>query len=317
MTSLKLSARLLAFLCTTVTLLASGAGKGRQPAQADPSPRDTVLNESLTAQVLGKPSRQIFQRVVQARVFHLGTWTLDASTSTPASIGRTLASLRPSFVTGLLRIPDRGPLSTREAEAFRVIRSSVESSTRDCRFDVVLNAGSESSPESFVRRMKEISAQTRPDAWTLYVPPDDSTLNPAILETAISAAHAAGQMVGYDGPLSLVPEGIDYLVVRAWDLRINRHQIDWLRERHRIPLLVELPTTFGAKPSADVERYIGELDSTGRSSLLTTLAENQNGWGYRFAYPVFYPLTQEHEAFDATKDTILMVTIRSLLARYN
>jgi hypothetical protein len=317
MTSLKLPLRVLALLCSAGTLLASGAGKGHSSPQSEPSPRDTVLNEPLSAQVLGKAPRQIFQRVVQARVFHLGNWTLGTSSSTPASIGRTLASLRPSFVTGLLRVPDHGPLSPREAEAFRVIRSSVEAASRDCRFDVVLNAGSESSPESFVRRMKEISVQARPDAWTLYVPPDDSSLNPAILESAIAAAHAAGQMAGYDGPLSLVPEGIDYLVVRAWDLRLNRHQIDWLRERHRIPLLVELPTTFGTKHSPDVERYIEELDSAGRSSLLTILAENQSGWGYRFAYPVFYPLTEEHEAFDATKDTILMVTIRSLLARFN
>ena len=317
MTSLHLPLRVLAFLCSAVTLLASGAGKGHSPAQSGPSPRDTVLNEPLTATVLGRTPRQVFQRVVQARVFHLGNWTLEASSSTPASIGRTLASLRPSFVTGLLRIPDHGPLSVREAEAFRVIRTSVQAASKDARFDVVLNAGSEFSPENFVRRMKEVSVQVRPDAWTLYVPPDDPSINPSVLESAIAAAHVAGQMAGYDGPLSLVPEGIDYLVVRAWDLRLNRHQIDWLRERHRIPLLVELPTTFGTKHSPDVERYIEELDSAGRSSLLTNLAENQSGWGYRFAYPVFYPLTEEHEAFDATKDTILMVTIRSLLARFN
>jgi hypothetical protein len=35
------------------------------------------------------------------------------------------------------------------------------------------------------------------------------------------------------------------------------------------------------------------------------------------AYPVFYPLFPAKHVFDATKDPILMVTIRSLLARFN
>jgi hypothetical protein len=165
--------------------------------------------------------------------------------------------------------------------------------------------------------MKEISTRLHPDAWTFYVSPEDSSINAEVFEEGIASAHAAGQMVGYDGPLSLVPEGIDYLVVRAWDLKLNRKQIDILKSNNRIPLIVEVPTTFGIQPTSDAASYVEKLSTAERATVLKQLAENQNAWGYRFAYPVFYPLYPAKHSFDATKDSILMVTIRSLLARFN
>ena len=116
---------------------------------------------------------------------------------------------------------------------------------------------------------------------------------------------------------SLIPEGVDYIVIRAWNLQVNHKQLDFLRAKQRVPLIVEIPTTFGSKPSPDVSAYIRGMDSSERSEVLTRLAENQNSWGYRFAYPVFYPLYLARQAFDATKDNLLLVTIRSLLARFN
>jgi len=59
------------------------------------------------------------------------------------------------------------------------------------------------------------------------------------------------------------------------------------------------------------------MDGAEKASLLTRLASNQYTWGYRLAYPLFYPMQSSRKAFDATKDSILMVTIRSLLARFN
>jgi hypothetical protein len=90
-----------------------------------------------------------------------------------------------------------------------------------------------------------------------------------------------------------------------------------LKSTKRIPLIVELPTTFGAQPSPGASLYVNELCSQKRAASLSSLAEYQNAWGYRFAYPVFYPLCPANHVFDATKDSILMVTIRSLMARFN
>jgi hypothetical protein len=231
-------------------------------------------------------------------------------------VGRTIASLRPTFVTGLLKVVDRGIPGNAESEAYTTIRSAVCSSVKGCRFDVVIDAGNETSGSLFVRRMKEIESRIHPDAWTLYIPPDDASISPDLLAEAISHAHSRGAMVGYDGPLSIIPEGVDYIVVRAWGLQVNRDQLEHLASRH-VPLLVELPSTFGSKEHPDCTRYLREMDGAEKASLLTRLASGQSSYGYRFAYPLFYPMQPSRKAFDATKDSILMVTIRSLLARFN
>lgn len=275
------------------------------------------MNQPLTSLALKGSPKAIFQRVIQARLYHLGSWTLTDPSQTPVTAARTIAALRPSFVTGLIRVPDRGIPGNAEFDAFNTVRNAVTTTDKGCRFDVVLNVGGEREAEPLIRRMKEISTLLHHDAWTLYVAPDDVSVNPEVLEDAIAYAHALGQMVGYDGPLSLIPEGVDYIVIRATDLKVSRDQIERLRSKQRVPLIVELPTTLGSKPNTDCIEYVTKMNATEKGEVLTDLAENQTAWGYRFAYPVFYPVEQNRHVFDATKETILMVTIRSLLARYN
>jgi hypothetical protein len=296
---------------------AAGGGKGYN-GQSAPSPeKDDVINQPLSAGNLKAPLKVIFQRVVQARLFHSGSWTLAGSTQTTGTVARTISSLQPSFVTGLLRVPDRGQLSNAEVEGYDAVRNEIRKGVKNCRFDLVINAGADESGDLFVRRMSEITLRIHPDAWTFYVAPDDTTVNPDIFVEGIAYAHSQGQMVGYDGPLSLIPEGVDYIVVRAWDLQVNRKQLDFIRAKQRVPVLVELPTSFGSKPSSEVKAYVQEMDSSERGQVLRRLAENQNSWGYHLAYPIFYPLDSAKKAFDATKDNLLLVTVRSLLARFN
>ncbi len=296
-------------------LLAAGGGRGN-PGMASPSPPADRVNRPLTAAELKTSSRTIFQRVIQSRVYHLGSWTLEDASHTPVTVGRTLASLRPTFVTGLVRVTEHGIPGNAESEAYTTVRTAVRTSLKGCLFDVVIDAGNETSGSLFIRRIKEIDNRIHPDAWTLYVPPDDTSINPEALAEAIAYAHSQGDMVGYDGPLSIIPEGVDYIVVRAWNFEVNREQLERLASR-RVPLIVELPTTFGNKEHPDCSRYIRDMDGSERAALLTRLAMNQSSGGYRLAYPLFYPVESPHRSFDATKDSILMVTIRSLLARFN
>jgi len=305
-------------LLSPLSLEAAGGGKTRKDTESPSfTPASDVINQPLVLSVLKITQKALFQRILQVRLFHSGTWTLSDSSQTPVTVGRTIASLHPSFVTGLVRVSDHGEISHSEEDGFNVIRTAVRSSAKACRFDIVLNAGDERSGELMVRHMNEISTRLHPDAWTFYVSPFDTSVNPDVLQEGIAAAHAEGQLVGYDGPLSLVPEGIDYLVVRAWDLKVNRKQIDLLKSSKHVPLIVELPTTFDNQPSPGTISYVQKLSTAERADILEDLAENQTLWGYRFAYPVFYPLYPAKHAFDATKDPILMVTIRSLLARFN
>lgn len=298
-------------------LHASGAGKGHVSPNPTSTPASETINQPLSSTALKGSYKAIFQRVIQVRLFHQGSWTLADHSQTPVTIARTIASLRPSFVTGLLRLPDRGIPGNAEIEAFNTVRNAVTSTDKGCRFDVVLNMGGEREAEPLIRRMKEITTLLHHDAWTFFVAPDDVSVNPEVLEDTISYAHSQGQMVGYDGPVSLIPEGVDYIVIRAWDLKVNRDQIEHLRSKHRVPLVVEIPSTFGSKPNKDCTDYVTNMNAVEKGEVLTDFAENQAAWGYRLAYPVFYPVEPSRHVFDATKESILMVTIRSLLARFN
>lgn len=308
---------ILGLLVPFSALHASGAGKGSAPQGSPVTPAAEAMNRPLSSAELKGSSKAIFQRVIQARLYQLGSWTLADPSQTPVTAARTIASLKPSFVTGLLRLPDRGIPGNAEVEAFNTVRAAVMAADKGCRFDAVLNVGGEREADPLIRRMKEITTLLHHDAWTLFVAPDDVSVNPEVLEDTIAYAHSQGQMAGYDGPLSLIPEGVDYIVVRAWDLKVNRDQIERLRSKHRVPLVVEVPTAFGGKPSKDCTDYVSNMNAPGKGKVLTDLAENQSAWGYRLAYPVFYPVEPNKHAFDATKEPILMVTIRSLLARFN
>jgi hypothetical protein len=298
-------------------LEAAGGAKGHSSLTTASSENGDLMNQPLSAIQLKAPLKLIFQRVIQARLFHSGFWTLQGSSQTPVTATRTIASLQPSFVTGILRVPDRGELSNAEVEGYDAMRNEIRKGGKACRFDLVINAGAQESEEMIVRRMHEITVRVHPDAWTFYVGPDDTSVYPGVFAEGIAYAHSLGQMAGYDGPLSLIPEGVDYIVVRAWNLKVNRKQLDLLRAKQRVPIVVEIPSTFGMKSSPEVSTYIREMKSSERSETLTRLAENQGSWGYHFAYPVFYPLYPARQAFDATKDNLLLVTIRSLLARFN
>lgn len=292
-----------------------GAGGIAQSSARDE--RETPINKPLSQSALKTSPKAIFQRIVQARLFHSGKWTLPDTSQTPAKVARTLASLQPTFVAGMLRISDHGELSDSEVEAFTTVRTAVLAVNKNCRFDVLLNAGEEHSSEAFVQRMKDVSVRIHPDSWTFYVPPETKSISPEVFDQGISEAHAEGQMVGYDGPLSLIPEGVDFIVIRAWNFKVSREQIDLLRTKQRVPLIVELPTTFGNKEYAEVISYVEEMETKDRVALLANLAENQSSWGYRLAQPIFYPLYPAGHSFDATKDNILLVTIRALMAKFN
>ena len=303
-------------LLTSGLLQAAGGGHGNLQTST-PGPGEIPINKPLSQSALKASPKVIFQRIVQARLFHSGTWTLADSSQTTITAARTLASLQPTFLIGALRLPDHGELSDAEVDAFSTVRTAVLGTSKNARFDVLIDAGEEHSPEVFVKRMKDFNAKIHPDAWTFYVSPETRSISPEVFEHGIAEAHAGGQMVGYDGPLSLIPEGVDFIVIRAWNFKVNRDQIDLLRAKQRVPLIVELPTTFGTKDYPEVISYVEEMESQDRVERISTLAENQYSWGYRFAYPIFYPLYPARHAFDATKDNILMVSIRALLAKFN
>ena len=301
-------------------LKASRSGSVLQSKTSPPSSsvwNEEVINVPLQTGLFKVDKKEIFRRVIQARLFHQGSWTLSGSTQTPISIGRTLASLRPTFVTGLIRVPDYGGVSNAEAEAFKALRSTVLSVNKECKFDIVVNAGDESFGSIFVEHLKQINSKVHPDAWTFLVRPNDKEVNSLVLSKGVAYAHSCHQLVGFEGPLSLIPQGVDFIVIRAWDFKVNKSKIEALHSKHGVPVVVQLPTAFGRSSPPEVTSYLDKMSAAERSSLMTQLAGGQKTFDYRFAYPLIYPLSPYSHAFDSTKDSILFVTIRALMAKFN
>lgn len=307
---------LLLSLSLPSALLASGAGKGHETSFPSPG-QEGPINRPLSSLALKASAKSIFLRIVQARIYHAGDWTLTDNSQTPVTAARTIASLQPTFVTGLLRISNDMKVTNAEVEAFKAVRSAVLAVNKTCRFDAVLNLGEIRSGDRMVERLKELNSRIQPDAWTFHVTRNTQSLVPEVFEEGIAYAHSCGQMVGYDGPLSLVPEGVDFIVVRAWGMKVDAGDLEVLRSKHRVPVIVQLPTSTSSGEPLEVASYSKSMSTKERSELLSELAANQSELGYRLAYPVYYPVDASHRAFDVTKDNTLLVTIRALLARYD
>src|SRR4051812_13075501 len=56
----------------------------------------------------------MLERIVMARIYQTGKWTL--AHQTPDSAGKLLAGLKPTYVTGLLRVKSTEALTQKEAD---------------------------------------------------------------------------------------------------------------------------------------------------------------------------------------------------------
>jgi hypothetical protein len=308
---------LIAFFSISSWIHASRADKASEPFSSSSVWNEEVINAPLKHSFLKADNKEIFRRVIQARLFHQGFWTLSGSSQTPLSVGRSLASLHPTFVTGLVRVPDYGGISNSDVEAFKSVRSAVLTENRECLFDMVVNAGDESFGSVFIEHLKQINAKVRPDALTFLVRPNDKNVNALVLAKGIAYAHSCGQLVGFEGPLSLIPEGVDFIVIRAWDFKVSKAKLASLRAKYAVPLIVQIPTSFGKSKQLDVLSYFKNTNGVDRAEVISRLAVDQSSFGYRFAYPMIYPIDPDSRSFDATKDPILFVTIRALMVKLN
>ncbi len=308
---------LIAFFSISSWLQASRAEKTSQPVSSSSAWNEEIVNAPLKHSFLKVDNKEIFRRVIQARLFHQGSWTLPGSSQTPLSIGRSLASLHPTFLTGLVRVQDYGGITNADVEAFKAVRSVVLTENRECLFDMVVNAGDESFGSVFIEHLKQINAKVRPDAWTFLVRPNDKNVNALVLAKGVAYAHSCGQLVGFEGPLSLIPEGVDFIVIRAWDFKVSKTKLASIRAKYEVPLIVEIPTSFGKSKQPEVISYFKNESGVDRSEVISRLAVDQSSFGYRFAYPLIYPIDPVGHSFDATKDLILFVTIRALMVKFN
>jgi len=281
-----------------------GCGGGDDSTQANLTP--------------GPPDRT---RIVSARVYQHGTWVVPGET--PDSVGKALASLKPTLVSGLIRFEPGESVKQHEIDAWNTIRHRVLHAVPDAHFGIELNGLAYTSTDQVTEQMAEIRSKLDPSGWFFDFWTPTYKKRPDIVEAAVQSAHENGEWVGGNafglGQDPKVPPGSDYLAVQDIDFALNLSRVRELAKE--IPVAVHLGNNPG-HPNSSGCLFIRKLDTEKRESYVTMRARQQKANDFRFAYPVLFPECDFKPpkgliSFNAIKDGSMMPTIGRLLDRYD
>lgn len=117
---------------------------------------------------------QQLSRIVSARVHHTRISTVRNSNS--RRIGSSLASLHPTWVSGLIRYAQGQHANHAEVRAWRKITKIVRASSPQAQFDVTLNAKHYRNGDELKRMMSRVRTDLDNDGWfpTSSQPPTES-----------------------------------------------------------------------------------------------------------------------------------------------
>jgi hypothetical protein len=260
-------------------------------------------------------------RIVSARVYQHGTWVVPGET--PDSVGKALASLKPSLVSGLIRFEPGESVKDHEVDAWNTIRQRVLHAVPDAHFGIELNAISYTSADQVTEQMAAIRSKLDPSGWFFDFYTPAYKRSPDVVEAAIESAHENGEWVGGNafglGQDPKVPPGSDYLAVQDIDFALNLSRVRALAKR--VPVAVHLGNNPG-HPNSSGCLFIDKLDTDKREAYVRMRAGQQKANDFRFAYPVLFPECDFKPpkglvSFNALKDGSMLPTIKQLLDRYD
>lgn len=241
-------------------------------------------------------------------------------------IGRSLATLRPTWVTGSLRFARHQYAQRREVRAWRTVRRIVHHTSPDAQFDVVLNALQYKTPTAIRQTMARLRAKLGPEGWFFDFLSTAHRQHPKVIRTAIQSAHAHGEWIGGNifgirkrRPL---PARADFVSVQDAGLSLNLKAVKRLSRRH--PVLYHL-NSDPRKARSGGCRFIRNLNTKRRRAHLRRRAAQGNRIGFRVAYPVHFPQCLRSKpngngqvlfSYNAFRDPPMAQEIRRLLDRY-
>ena len=262
-------------------------------------------------------------RMVSVRMYQNGHFT--AKHESPASIGAALASLRPTFVSALLRYAKVERVTARQARDWNTVVSAVQETSPEAQFDVELNGLQYRTPGQIRRKMSKIRAAVDLDGWLIDFYTPAARLRPKVMAAAVASAHANDEFLGGNAfgitKNPVVPAGTDYVAVQDANFKVNLPATRKLAKRF---------TTFmhlGNNPDAtrsDGCRFIESLNTARRIDYVRQRAGQQATWNFRFQYPVFFPECERNRGsrdatiftYNATRDGPMMPTIGELMDKY-
>ena len=311
-----------AFIAVFVLCALIGAGVAGQgePAVAQDPP---AAQEPLPAAPATFPPA--LSRIVHTRYWH--TRLRPARNTTPRRIGRSLASLSPTWVSGLLRYARHQYPKRDEIRAWREVRRVVHGTSPGAQFDVVLNADQYRTPRAIRTTMRRLRAKLGPDGWFFDFFSTGFHEHPRMVKAAINSAHGHGEFIG--GNVFGINSGRP-LPMRADYWSVQDHVFDLDLDAVRA-LVKKRPITYHLhnKPHDQRSggcRFIERLNTHRRRKLIKRRARQQSRVGFRFSYPVLFPeclRARPHGpgtflySYNAFRDPPVARQISRLLDRYD
>ena len=264
-------------------------------------------------------------RIVSARVWHTRIPTVPNTNA--RRLGRSLASLRPTWVTGLLRYARDQYPHRREVRAWHQIRRIVRTSSPAAQFDVVLNAMHYRTPRAVRTMMRRLRAKLNPEGWFFDFYSQAFRKHPRMIRAAINSAHGHGEWIGGNvfgiarhPPL---PVHSDFFSVQDAGIHLNVRAVRDLAKRR--PVMYHLHSDPD-KPRSGGCRFIRSFSDKRRRAMLRGRARQQLEYGFRVSYPVLFPQCLRRgpeghrtflRAFNAFRHPKVAREIARLLDRYD
>jgi hypothetical protein len=247
-------------------------------------------------------------------LFHHESEKSEYSSKKIKELARAISSFQPSLVISMLPGSDEMLLNSDQVEAFYFLRKEIMASNPHCKIGVTLHISKYGTAAALITKLQEINTKVTPDLFVLVVPKNNEVVYPTALAQGIEYIHAQGQAIGYQGPTSMIPDGVDFIIIHAEHGEVHREEISSLRLKHHLPILVQVGKSFW---NLDAPAVSNLSKGEEQASLLTRLAESQNAYGYHFIYPVLAAMnSRQHEMHDLTESSIL-VRMRALMTRFN
>lgn len=260
------------------------------------------------------------ERITSARVYQDGQWTVPGENA--SSVGKALASLKPTWLSSLIRYPKGTSPTGAEVRAWNTITAIVRAASPEAQFGIELNSLEYRKVSQVERMMSKIRARFDNDGWMFDFYTPGYRKYPAVVEAAIASAHDNGEWVGGNAfgikANPRVPPGSDFIAVQDFDFQIDLKAVRRLAQQ--VPVVYHIgndPTL----PNSDGCEWIHEFSTAKRAAFLKHRAGQQTTYNFHMAYPVLFPECHRTPnnpnskivTYNAIRDASIMGTIGGLL----
>jgi hypothetical protein len=302
---------------------ADASGADAPDADASSAGAPAACDTSPPTAVSALPIADVFARALISRAYEQQRWVMrdpngGANRQDASSAAAALAGLRPSYISGLVYLQNGTVVTQGMADDFRTIRAAARAANPDVRIDVEISLNPSPPPpklpfasaDALVAQMAVVDCQLHPDAWIFDFYSNAQQVHPDWIVAAIGYAHAHGQLVGGNVFGGQVPPGSDFVAFvdkavagSSFGFDFNLAEVESLRRSSPSTLLVgHLQSNPQNGPTTESCVYSNDWDQPTRAAYLRHWASSQQDVGFRFFYPVFYPLCPGAIAFDSTLD---------------